>query len=98
MMPRESVEIHLLIEDLPSRLSEERQEELLGVIAKYAETEGQGETDGVNGMDNESMENEAADGIGAEEYAANGHGNGEEDYEMTNGAHHSKNTEKDKNP
>jgi len=34
-MPRESVEIHLIIEDLPSRLAEERQEELLTLIGSY---------------------------------------------------------------
>ena len=34
-MPQESVEIHLIIQDLPSRLTEERQEELLTLIASY---------------------------------------------------------------
>lgn len=33
LVPRESVEIHLIVEDLTSRLSETRQEELLNVIA-----------------------------------------------------------------
>jgi hypothetical protein len=32
-MPRESVELFLIIKDLPSRLSEKRQEELLALIA-----------------------------------------------------------------
>lgn len=38
-MPRESVEIHLIIEDLPSRLTEERQEELLTLIGSYVTEE-----------------------------------------------------------
>lgn len=34
-MPKESVEIHLIIEDLSSRLSEDKREEVLELIAKY---------------------------------------------------------------
>lgn len=34
-MPRESVEIHLIIQDLPSRLTEEKQEEVLTLIGSY---------------------------------------------------------------
>ena len=36
LMPRETVEIHLLIEDLPSRMTEERQSELLETVGKYS--------------------------------------------------------------
>ena len=35
-MPSELVELHLIIEDLPSRMSDERQEELLQLIGTYA--------------------------------------------------------------
>eukprot|EP00588_Corethron_pennatum_P003524 CAMPEP_0194298618 /NCGR_PEP_ID=MMETSP0169-20130528/60266_1 /TAXON_ID=218684 /ORGANISM="Corethron pennatum, Strain L29A3" /LENGTH=149 /DNA_ID=CAMNT_0039048623 /DNA_START=82 /DNA_END=531 /DNA_ORIENTATION=- len=34
-LPTEIVELHLLIEDLPSRLSEERQQDLLNCIARH---------------------------------------------------------------
>mmetsp|Transcript_35424 Transcript_35424/g.69768 ORF Transcript_35424/g.69768 Transcript_35424/m.69768 type:complete len:150 (+) Transcript_35424:98-547(+) len=34
-LPTEIVELHLLIEDLPSRLSEERQQDLLDCIARH---------------------------------------------------------------
>lgn len=39
LMPRESVEIHLIIQDLPSRLTEKRQEELLALIGSYIKDE-----------------------------------------------------------
>ena len=35
MVPTEPVEIHLLVEDLPGRLSERQQEELLGLMSSY---------------------------------------------------------------
>ena len=38
-MPRESVEIHLIIESLPLRLTEERQAELLSLIGSYIKTD-----------------------------------------------------------
>lgn len=38
LMPREPVEIHLLVEDLPSRMSEERQSELLDLVGMYSGT------------------------------------------------------------
>lgn len=38
-MPKESVEIHLIIQDLPTRLTEERQEELLTLIQSFIVTE-----------------------------------------------------------
>uniref|UniRef100_A0A7S2EJ46 DNA-directed RNA polymerase III subunit RPC9 n=1 Tax=Trieres chinensis TaxID=1514140 RepID=A0A7S2EJ46_TRICV len=38
LMPRETVEIHLMIEDLPSRMTEERQGELLELVGKYSTT------------------------------------------------------------
>ena len=39
-MPTELVELHLIIDDLPSRMSDERQEELLQLIATYAGRDG----------------------------------------------------------
>jgi hypothetical protein len=36
LMPKEPVEIHLMIEDLQSRFGEDRQQELLNIIAKYS--------------------------------------------------------------
>uniref|UniRef100_A0A7S1DDV3 DNA-directed RNA polymerase III subunit RPC9 n=2 Tax=Cyclophora tenuis TaxID=216820 RepID=A0A7S1DDV3_CYCTE len=44
LMPSESVEIHLMIEDLPSRMTDEKQEELLNFVASFRqpdETENQ---------------------------------------------------------
>ena len=35
MVPTEPVEIHLLVEDLPGRLSERQQEELLELVKSY---------------------------------------------------------------
>lgn len=35
-MPTESVELHLIVEDLQSRLSEERRNELLVIVSQYA--------------------------------------------------------------
>lgn len=35
MMPAQPVEIHLMVDDLQSRMSEERQEEFLGFVASY---------------------------------------------------------------
>mmetsp|Transcript_16668 Transcript_16668/g.47843 ORF Transcript_16668/g.47843 Transcript_16668/m.47843 type:complete len:251 (+) Transcript_16668:220-972(+) len=40
-MPSELVELHLIIEDLPGRMSDERQEELLRLIATYAGRDGE---------------------------------------------------------
>ena len=40
-MPTELVELHLIIDDLPSRMSDERQEELLQLIATYAGRDGE---------------------------------------------------------
>lgn len=40
LMPQEPVEIHLLVEDLPSRMSDERQAKLLEFVGEYAGTEG----------------------------------------------------------
>ena len=48
-MPSELVELHLIIEDLPSRMSDERQEELLQLIGTYA------------GRDEEVMEEDGDD-------------------------------------
>ena len=42
-MPKESVEIHLMINELQSRMSEERQEELLQLIESYRSSSGQAE-------------------------------------------------------
>ena len=39
MMPKEVVELHLIVEDLTSRLSEERQNELLEAIKTYCNDE-----------------------------------------------------------
>mmetsp|Transcript_26278 Transcript_26278/g.77699 ORF Transcript_26278/g.77699 Transcript_26278/m.77699 type:complete len:221 (-) Transcript_26278:76-738(-) len=43
LMPREPVEIHLLVEDLPSRMSEERQAELLELVGQYSGADDPGE-------------------------------------------------------
>ena len=69
-MPKEVVDIHLLIEDLPNRFSDEQQEELLKVIAKYicqntANEEGENydenyEQDGDNEYYDENVQDEAA--------------------------------------
>jgi len=37
-MPQESVELHLMIEDLQSRMSDERQDMLLSIIGSYSNT------------------------------------------------------------
>ena len=69
-MPKEVVDIHLLIEDLPNRFSDEQQEELLKVIAKYicpntANEDGENydehyEQDGDNEYYDENVQDEAA--------------------------------------
>jgi hypothetical protein len=40
-LPTESVETHMIIEDLPSRFSDEQEEELLKLIASYRATPGE---------------------------------------------------------
>jgi hypothetical protein len=62
MMPSEPVEIHLMIDELQSRMSESQQEEFLATIASY------------NTADNSSLGGEASQGTGAEdEVAENGY-------------------------
>jgi hypothetical protein len=48
MMPQESVDIHLMIEDLTVRMTEERQEELLEIIQSYRQPEQHDENGGAN--------------------------------------------------
>lgn len=67
-MPRESVEIHLIIEDLQTRMSSEKQDELLALIAKYADQasatdqEKQEENDDNDNMDIVEEKKSADDG------------------------------------
>jgi len=51
-MPSELVELHLIIEDLPNRMSDERQEELLKLIATHAGRDpAQGKKSGEDGAE-----------------------------------------------
>ena len=74
-MPRETVEIHLIIQDLPSRLTEERQEELLKLIGSYI-TEPDEEQGDINGneelVENEEVEEEGFEKLPKEMIAENG--------------------------
>mmetsp|Transcript_3888 Transcript_3888/g.8376 ORF Transcript_3888/g.8376 Transcript_3888/m.8376 type:complete len:260 (+) Transcript_3888:193-972(+) len=42
-MPSELVELHLMIEDLPDRMADERQEELLALVGEYAGQNNEGQ-------------------------------------------------------
>lgn len=71
-MPRESVEIHLIIESLPSRLTEERQVELLSLIGSYIETDG--EHVKVNGETEEEIVGDVLDDLPNDDFLENGYG------------------------
>lgn len=71
-MPRESVEIHLFIEGLPSRLTEERQVELLSLIGSYMKTDG--EHVKVNGETEEEIVGDVLDDLPNDDFANNGYG------------------------
>eukprot|EP00978_Attheya_sp_CCMP212_P008360 scaffold19705_cov58-Attheya_sp.AAC.2 len=53
MMPQESVDIHLMIEDLTVRMTEERQEELLELIQSYRQPEQLDENGSANNNNND---------------------------------------------
>ena len=70
-MPRESVEIHLIIESLPSRLTEERQAELLSLIGSYVKTDG--EQVMVNGGTEEDIVGDVLDDLVNDDFMENGY-------------------------
>jgi DNA-directed RNA polymerase subunit F len=69
-MPRESVEIHLIIQDLPSRLTEERQEELLSLIGSYIKMDG--ENVKMNGDKDEEIVGDMLDDVPNDDMFENG--------------------------
>jgi DNA-directed RNA polymerase subunit F len=70
-MPRESVEIHLIIENLPSRLTEDRQDELLSLIGSYIKTDGDNVK--VNGDNDEEIVGDIMDDLPNENILENGY-------------------------